>query len=148
MMWFQPGPRLSCSAECPTWFTQHGRMAGCAAPLPAINRCIFCKHCLGILPLHTALVVGCVISPTAAACNLLLWGTALPGNVILTRSNTQGTHIRSCTAYGQSAGSGCTSKGLSEWGTSPLRLAGRSIQSDSALRHFRSPRYQQYKVWG
>jgi len=147
-MWFRPGPRLACSAKGPTQFIWHGRIAACAAPLAVINRHMLCKRCLGILPLHTALVVGCLISPTAAACNLLLWGTAHPGNVILTRSNTQGTHIHSCAAYGQSAGSGCTSKGLSERGMSPLRLAGCSIQSDSALRHFRPPRYQQYKVWG
>lgn len=145
-MWFQPGPRLSCSTEGPIQIIRHGRMAGCTGPLAVINRHMLCKRCLGILPLHTALVVGCLISPTAAACNLLLWGTALPRNVVLTRSNTQGTHICSCAAYGQSAGSGCTSKGLSERGMSPLRLAGCSTQSDSTLRHSRPPCYRQYKV--
>lgn len=94
---------------------------------------MLCKRCLGVLPLHTAPVVGCVISPTAAECNLLLWGTALPGNAILTRSNTQGTHISSYAVYGQSAGSGCTAKGLSKQGTSPPRLTGHNIQSESAL---------------
>jgi hypothetical protein len=147
-MWFQPGPRLSCSTKGPTQFTQHGRTARCAAPLAAINRRTLCKHCLGVLALHTAPVVGCVISPIAAACNLLLWGTALPRNVILTRSNIQGMHIHSCAVYDLSAGSSCSAKGLSKQGTSPTRLAGCSIQSESALRHFRSPRYQQYKVWG
>jgi hypothetical protein len=86
--------------------------------------------------------------PTAAACNLLLWGMAFPRNAILTRSNTKGMHICSCAAYGQSAGSGCTAKSLFKRGTSPLRLEGHSIQSESTLRHFRSLRYQQYKVWG
>ena len=109
-MWFQPGPRFSCSVKGPTQFTRHGRVAGCAAPLAAINRHMLCKCCLDVLLLHTAPIVGCVISPTAAACNLLLWGTALPGNAILTRSNTQRMHIHRCAAYGQRAGSGCTKK--------------------------------------
>ena len=62
MLWLKPGPRLSCSVKGPTQFTRHGRRAGRAAQLAVINRCRLCKRYLGVLPLHTALVVGCVIS--------------------------------------------------------------------------------------
>jgi len=46
MMWFQPGHRLSCSVEGPTWFTRHGRMGWvCCSPY-----CDQQAHALQALP--------------------------------------------------------------------------------------------------
>ena len=56
-------------------------------PLAAFNRRLLNKHCPGLLPLHTALVVGCAVSSKAATLKLLLWGRALLWEVSLT-SNT------------------------------------------------------------
>lgn len=66
-----------------------GRTAGCSTRLSAINRCSLCKRPLNFLPLHTAQVVGCVISATAAILpKLLLLGGTLPGKGSVTTSNT------------------------------------------------------------
>jgi hypothetical protein len=41
-----------------------------APPLTALNRHLLSKCCLGLLSLHTTLIVGCVVFSTAAALNI------------------------------------------------------------------------------
>jgi hypothetical protein len=55
-----------------------GRWAGGAATLTAFHRRPLSKRRLSLLPFHTAPVVGCVFSFTAAALKLLLRGIELP----------------------------------------------------------------------
>jgi hypothetical protein len=48
-----------------------GRRAAHIPPHLAFNKHLLSKCCLGLLPLHTALVVGCVVYCTAAALNVV-----------------------------------------------------------------------------
>jgi hypothetical protein len=58
------------------WFhsvhLQCGRRAGCTTCLTEFKRFPLSQRCLSLLPFNLALVVGSVVSPTAAAHKLLL----------------------------------------------------------------------------
>jgi len=77
--WFQPCPKLSCSAvgsgRCAFGATGG---AGCTTHLAAHDRRPLSKRRPGLLPFCTAPVDGCVVSSAAVALKLLLWVGALP----------------------------------------------------------------------
>ena len=64
--------------------------AGCTVRVDARSWRPLCKRGLSFLPLCTAPVVCCVVTPAAATFKLLAWGRALPGGVRLTTGNTPG----------------------------------------------------------
>ena len=64
--WFQPRPRLSCLADGSARFA-FGLEGWVHHPFAAFNKRLPSKCHLGLLPLHTAPLLGCVVSFTAAA---------------------------------------------------------------------------------
>jgi hypothetical protein len=103
---------------------------------------------LSLLPFCTAVVVGYVVSSTAAALNLLLWGSAPLCEVSVTTSNTP-WHV---TAVALRKAEALTVLPLSRafWGDVRLNrdLQAAEFSQRTQFRQLWSLRYWHNKVWG
>jgi hypothetical protein len=129
--WFQPDPRLSCSADC-CGVTTLFAAGWTSAPLVRVHWLgTFCKRRFCLFPLAAAPVVGRVFAPAAAAFKLLLLGRAPLIGYSLRRQGT-GVHNRSFAASSRSAGTACTAQDHSVLHTSPLTTLDATVRRRSA----------------
>ena len=129
--WFQPGPRLFCSADGSRFAFLAVGGNGRNSRLTAFGRRPLSNRRLGLFAFHAAPVVGYVVSSTAASFKLARWSTPLRGEPH--RKQHTGCIAAIPVAYGRSVGSVCSAWGLSGRCTFPPRHADDRVRSGKAL---------------
>ena len=100
----------------------------CCDALLATFGCLHYKSRLRFLPLYTATVVRCVVSPATTALRLFPRCRASTGGGGSPHTRHTGVRIRSYAACVRSPGKACIAVGLLDSCTTPPTLASRRVQ--------------------